>query len=169
MSLSDTLRRWWGQLAAEAAKFGVIGAIGVFVDLGAYAFLQYGWFGPTEGPLYGHEKLASVGATAIASVFSWVCNRYWTFRHKRGGNLRREIVLFSFFNAIGALITVGCIAFAIDVLHLRGLAWESAARIVGIGVGTLFRFWTYRRWVFVAELAPQQPARATSAPDRTTN
>lgn len=157
-SFRARLRLWWDRILGEAAKFGVVGAIGVFVDLGAYAFFQYGWFGPTNGPLYGHEKIASFAATAVATVFSWVCNRYWTFRDKRGDDLVREGMLFVVFNVVGALITVACVAFAIDVLGAKGLTWESAARVVGIGLGTLFRFWAYRRFVFVRELADDLPA-----------
>ena len=149
------VRGWWDLFSAEFAKFGVIGTIGVFVDSGAFWLLAHGFDG--TGPLAGHEKLASLVATAIASVFSWICNRYWTFRHKRPDNLRREIVLFSVFNAIGALITMGCVALAIDVLHVTNPVVQTSARLVGIVLGTLFRFWTYRQFVFVRELADLPP------------
>ncbi|WP_226344367.1 GtrA family protein [Agilicoccus flavus] len=165
-SLRDRLRGWWGMFLAEAAKFGVVGGIGVFVDMGAYAFFRYGWFGPEHGPLYTHAKLASVAATAVATLFSWVCNRYWTFRDKRSDDLVREGLLFAAFNVVGALITVACVALAIDVLHADALTWESVARGVGIGLGTLFRFWAYRRFVFVHELqdlTPQPAERSVPA------
>ena len=149
------VRGWWDLFSAEFAKFGVIGTIGVFVDSGAFWLLAHGFDG--IGPLAGHEKLASLVATAIASVFSWICNRYWTFRHKRPDNLRREILLFSLFNAIGALITMGCVALVIDVLHVTDPIVQTSARLVGIVLGTLFRFWTYRQFVFVRELADLPP------------
>lgn len=149
------VRGWWDLLSAEFAKFGVIGTIGIFVDNGAFVLLTHG-FG-AAGPLAGHEKFASLVATAIASVFSWVCNRYWTFRDKRPDDLRREIVLFTVFNAIGALITMGCVALAIDVLHAAGPVAQTAARLVGIVLGTVFRFWTYRQFVFVRELSDLPP------------
>ena len=149
------LRDWWDLLAAEFAKFGIIGTIGVFVDNGAFVLLAHGFDG--TGPMAGHEKLASLVATGIASVFSWVCNRYWTFRHKRPDNLPREIALFTLFNAIGALITMGCVALAIDVLHATDPVVQTSARLVGIVLGTVFRFWTYRQFVFVRELADLPP------------
>ncbi len=157
------LRRWWDLLATEFAKFGVIGAIGIFVDNGAFLLLTHGL--GDGGPFAGHEKVASLVATTIASLFSWVCNRYWTFRHKRSDDLRREIVLFALFNAIGALITMACVALAIDVLHTTGPVGQTAARLVGIVLGTIFRFWTYRQFVFVRRLStpttPQTPEAGT--------
>ncbi len=141
-------RRWWERIAGEAAKFGLIGLVGVFVDNGAYALLQYGWFGPADGPLFGHEKLASFCATAVATLFSWTCNRYWTWREHRRDDVWREGLLFAGFNVVGALITMACVSFAIDVLHLSGLGYETAARNIGIILGTVFRFWSYRTFVF---------------------
>ena len=148
------LRAWWDLLAAEFAKFGVIGTVGIFVDNGAYLLLTHGLLDP--GPLAGHEKIASIVATAIATLFSWIGNRYWTFRHKRAerpDHMQREVVLFLVFNAIGALITMACVALAIDVFDVTDPVGQTAARLVGIVIGTIFRFWTYRQFVFVRELA----------------
>lgn len=153
-SLVDGMRHWWHRLVGELAKFGVVGAVAFVVDNGAYALFQYGWFGPTMGPLYGHEKMASVAGSLVATLVSWLGNRYWTFRDKRATRPARELTLFLMFNAVGALLTMACVAFAIDVLGLRGLAWETTARNVGIVLGTLFRFWTYRSFVFTSKLSP---------------
>ncbi|WP_168583391.1 GtrA family protein [Gephyromycinifex aptenodytis] len=162
-SLLDWARHWWHRLVGELAKFGVIGAIAFVVDNGAYAFFQYGWFGPSVGPLYGHEKLASIAGSLVATLVSWIGNRYWTFRDKRATRPARELTLFLIFNAIGALLTMACVAFAIDVLGLSGLAWETTARNIGIVLGTLFRFWTYRSYVFTNELVETQPDAAAPA------
>lgn len=147
------LAHLWHLILKEAAKFGVIGAIAFIIDNGTYAYLQYGWFGPQNGPLHGHIKISTVLATGVATLFAWVGSRYWTFRNKRTSNPTRELVQFGFFNVIGALITLACVMIAVDVLDLRGLGWESAARNTGIVLGTLFRFWAYRKFVFRTELA----------------
>ncbi len=150
--LVSSVRDLWHLVIKEIAKFGVVGAIAFVIDNFTFAFLLYGPPGPMDGPLAGHHKLSSAGATAVATLVSWVGNRYWTFRDKRNVNRGRELLLFSFFNVVGLLITLGCVMIAVDVLHLRGLAWETTARNIGIVLGTLFRFWTYRSYVFRAEL-----------------
>lgn len=150
--MKATILHFWHLIIKEAAKFGIIGAIAFVVDNGAYAFFMYGLPGPENGPLFGHVKMASAAATAVATIVSWLGNRYWTFRHKRNADKGRELVLFVFFNVIGLLITIGCVMFTRDVLDLHSLSWDTIARNVGIVLGTLFRFWTYRRYVFVTEL-----------------
>jgi putative flippase GtrA len=157
----------WNLVLKEAAKFGVIGALAFVIDNGTYAFLQYGWFGPAQGPLHGHIKISTVLATAVATLFAWVGSRYWTFRDKRTTNPRRELLQFGFFNVIGALITLVCVMFAVDVLHLRGLGWESLARNFGIVLGTIFRFWAYRKFVFRSELVGELPAEPAELQDLT--
>ena len=49
------------------------------------------------------------------------------------------------------------VALAIDVLHASGPVAQTSARLVGIVLGTIFRFWTYRQFVFVRELADLPP------------
>ena len=38
----------------------------------------------------------------------------------------------------------------------QSLIAENVAKLVGIALGTLFRFWAYRRFVFNAELSQTQ-------------
>jgi hypothetical protein len=58
-------------------------------------------------------------------------------------------------NAIGLLIALGCLGFARYVLGLDGvLAFNIAGNVIGTGLGTVFRFWAYKRWVF---LHPDHP------------
>ncbi|GAB97945.1 putative flippase GtrA [Kineosphaera limosa] len=149
------LRAWWDLFAAQFAKFGVIGTIGIFIDLGAYWLLTAGL--GDGGVLAGREKIASVLATGIATAVSWIANRYWTFRDHRSARVPRELFLFLVFNGVGALITVGCVVVAVDVLGITDPMGQNVARLFGIGVGTIFRFWTYRQFVFVRELSDLPP------------
>lgn len=147
----EWMRHWWHRIVGEMAKFGLIGFIGLFVDNGAYAFFRYGWFGPTNGPLFNHPKIASFSGSAVATLFSWIANRNWTYRDRPRSHIVREGALFAFINVVGALIPVAFVAFTIDVLDMTGLAPESIARNIGIVIGTLLRFWFYRSFVFTDE------------------
>ena len=91
---------------------------------------------------------AVVAATILATVVTFVGNRYWAFRHRERTGMGRETVLFFVFNAIGLLIQLACVAIVQDGLHLNGKVWYNAANLAGIGLGTLFRFWSYRKWVW---------------------
>jgi putative flippase GtrA len=127
-------------LIHEAAKFGVVGMAGFIVSLGGADVLRY-------GAGVGKYK-AVVAATILATVVTFVGNRYWAFRHRERTGMGRETVLFFVFNAIGLLIQLACVAIVQDGLHLNGKVWYNAANLAGIGLGTLFRFWSYRKWVW---------------------
>jgi putative flippase GtrA len=132
-------------LIHEAAKFGVIGGIAFVVTEVGTNVLH---FSVGLGPL-----TSIVIASVIATVISYVGNRYWTFRHREGSVIGREYVTFFVLNAIGILIQLACNGFVYYVLGLTGKLSYNVALVVGVGFGTLFRFWSYRRFVWRAPVA----------------
>ena len=89
----------------------------------------------------------------IRDRFSWVANRYWTFRDKRSSNKTRELVMFLIMNAIGLGIQAGCVAIA---QYLMGVTDPTglfiAGNVIGLFFGTVFRYFAYRFWVFKEKL-----------------
>lgn len=139
------LRRAYQQLADlihELSKFGVVGGIAFVIDTGGFNLLQYGlhW-----GPL-----TSKVVATVVAATFSYLGNRYWTFRHREQSGFGREYFLFFLLNGIALLFGLLCISFTSYTLGLTDPLSTNIANLVGIGLGTLFRFWSYKKWVFLA-------------------
>ena len=50
-------------------------------------------------------------------------------------------------NGVGLAIATAASPWSHDVLDLRSaLADNISANLVGLGLGTMFRFWAYRRW-----------------------
>jgi putative flippase GtrA len=137
-------------LAREAAKFGTIGLLAFILDTALYNYFVFGGVGGgADGPLADIPLRAKILATAIATVFSWLGNRYWTFRHRRTATVANEFLLFVWFNILGLGIAVGCLGFSRYVLGLDSqLADNISANGVGLVLGTLFRFWAYRTYVF---------------------
>ena len=89
-----------------------------------------------------------VAANAIATIFAYVGNRYWAFRHRKNANMGRETVLFIFFNVIGTLIQTGFVDFNHYLLHNTDRFSYNIATFTGIVVATLFRLFCYRKFVF---------------------
>ena len=125
----------------EFAKFGVIGVIGLLVTNLGYA-LFHSKFG--MGPV----SSATV-ATIIATCITYIGNRYWSFKHRERTSVAREGSIFFLLNGIGLLIQDAVVAVNYYILGLSNnkLA-EFLALNVGIGLATLFRFWSYRRFVW---------------------
>lgn len=139
-------------LAREAAKFGIVGAVAFVTDFGVFNLLRYA--GPDGVGVLQHKPLTANAISIVLSVVvAWLGNRYWTFRHRRRASAPRELVLFFLMNGVGLLISAACLGFTYYVLELRGpVATNVSAKVVGVGLGTLFRWWAYRRFVFVQEL-----------------
>ncbi|MFE7764606.1 GtrA family protein [Streptomyces sp. NPDC057438] len=135
----------------EAAAFGVVGALAFVVDNGGYNLLVFGLPGGTEGGVMRTAPVrASVLATAAAALFSWAGNRYWTYRHRHRQNVTQELALFLLVNVVGVAITAGTVFASRHLLGLESMGSDNTARVLGWVLATLFRFFTYRRYVFVA-------------------
>ena len=141
------LRAKLGALVRELGKFGVVGATSFAIDTVIFNVLLGA----------GAETLvAKLVSTVVATTVAFAGNRFWTWRHRAHSNMARQYTLFFVLNAIGLGIALGCLAishYALGaiwpVLQSR-VADNISAQIVGTAAGTLFRFWSYRRFVFPA-------------------
>src|SRR5215471_3201098 len=137
------------QLIHEGFKFLVIGAVGFAVTFGVANALH---------PI-GKYKAITI-ATILATAMTYLGNRYWTFAHRESKGTTRDSTMFFVLNGAGLLIYYGCIGL-IDLAGLgHSVAWYNVALVVGTGLGTLFRFWSYRKWIWHEKpvLAPGEPA-----------
>ena len=154
MTVLASLRERYDVLARELAKFGTVGAIAFGVDLLLLNLLSVG---------LGYPELRSkVASATVATGVAFALNRQWTFRHRTQGGLGRDSALFFGLNAIGLAISLVVIAAVTYGLSLRGALALNVANIFGTGLGTLFRFWSYRRYVW---LHPEQVVAAAEDGD----
>jgi putative flippase GtrA len=146
----------------EMLKFGTVGAVAFVVDVGLFNLLTTNlWIGTGSPPLDGHEKIAKIVSASIATVVAWIGNRYWSFRHRRQSSRAREFVTFVLMNGVAMVIAVLCLAVSHDVLGFTShIADNISGNVIGIGLGTLFRFWAYRTFVFTQFIDPEGRDRA---------
>jgi len=129
------------QTIHEGAKFGIVGLIGIGVTNAVFIPLHNGL---GMGPL-----TAVTVATLAATVVTFVGNRYWSFAHREGAGTGREGATFFVLNWIGLLIYYAVLGFSNYVLGRKSGLENIVALNLAIGLGTLFRFWSYRKWVWV--------------------
>ena len=143
-------------LIHEGSKFLVIGGIGFVVTIAGADVLHFD---------AGLGKYTSITiATVAATVVTFVGNRYWTFRHREGKGTTHESVMFFALNLVGLLIQYACIGLIQDVGGLQGKFWYTVANLVGTVIGTVFRFWSYRKWVWHVRPALPEVASGQQAP-----
>jgi putative flippase GtrA len=143
------------QLIHEGAKFLVVGLIGTIVTFGLANALQSS---------IGRYPAITI-ATVVATVVTYLGNGRWAFNKRQGQGTARDSIVFFVLNGVGLLIYYLCIG----LTDLAGVGhsklWYNMALVVGTGLGTLFRFWSYRKWVWVAADTPVLAAEE-SAGDR---
>ena len=137
--IRDTYSRF-RVLIHEIGKFGVVGLCSTILTFAIQNAL-YGHTGPTT---------AIILANAIATCFAYVGNRYWAFRHRKTTNMKRETVLFIFFNVVGTLIQTAFVDFNHYVLGNTDRLSLNIATVIGIVFATVFRLVCYRKFVFSA-------------------
>jgi putative flippase GtrA len=150
-SLVARLRGTVDVLYREMIKFGIVGAVAFVIDLGLFNILRATVLsGYGNGPL-SRAVTATIISAAVATCVAWVGNRAWTFRHRRNRPAHHEALLFALTNGVALLIQAVCVGISHHFLGQESLVAENLAKLVGIGLGTLFRFWSYRRFVFSRE------------------
>ena len=158
--LLDRARGAIDVLIREMLKFGLVGAVAFVIDLGGYNLLVFGPGVLQDEPLLNDRPLtARIVSASVATLVAWLGNRLWTFRRRRQRPAAHELALFVLFNVAAMVIAVACLGFSRYVLDLHTQLSDNVTNIVGIGIGTLFRFWTYRTFVFVGDSMLERPDR----------
>jgi putative flippase GtrA len=136
-----TVRRLLGR---EMTSFLTVGGTGYVVDVAVFNWLRslHPW--STMDP-----SVARTLAVVAAMGVTYVGNRTLTWRDRGTRGRRREVILFVLFNVVGFGFSVGTLALSHDVLGLTSrLADNLSANVVGLALGTAFRFAAYKHVVF---------------------
>lgn len=157
-------RRLWRQalgLRHELARFGTVGVLSLVIDLAVFNLLR-------ATLLEDKPLTAKIISAVVSATNAFVLNRHWSFRRRTRGAVPREFVLFFAINGVGLSMALACLALSHYVLGFESrLADNIAANGVGLALGTTFRFWAYRRFIWSAPVAPEPlsaPARPHRAP-----
>lgn len=141
----------------ELAKFGAVGGLAFVIDSAIFLWL-------ITGPMEDSHVKARIIAGAVATLFSWVGNRYWTFRHQRTKTRIRELLLFIGVNLIGMGIQAACVFISFYGLELTSAtASFISGNIIGLGFAMCFRFVAYKFWVFTGDPTATRTKVARSA------
>jgi putative flippase GtrA len=147
-------RQRFDRLTREVAKFGAVGGAGLLVNLLVFNLVR----SVTDLQVVR----ASVIATLVAILSNYIGFRYFTYRDRDKSGRTKELSLFLLFSAVGLVIENGILYAATYGLGFDSPLQSNVFKFVGIGIATLFRFWSYRTWVFRTLPAREAVASAES-------
>lgn len=139
VDLRSYLRKSWRILLKEVAAFGLIGFVSLVIDLSIYnALSPQGWL------------KAKFVSTIVATAFAYFGNRYWSFSHRARTSIGRETSFFFGINIVVLIVSELILAlFAYPLNQRSDHLVMNAVNLATIALGTLFRFWSYKRFVFL--------------------
>jgi putative flippase GtrA len=147
----------WRLLLKELGAFGTVGAACFVLDVGLFHLLY------TSGSGAVTAKLV---ATTVSTTAAYLGHRFWSFAHRERTGYRREYVAFVLVNAVTLAVGLSLVAFVRHPLGQEHALVLQAANVVSIGLGTVVRWFAYRRWVFPARVAQTAGPVAGSAHGR---
>lgn len=160
MSLVESVRAILPPRFRELAKFLVVGGTAWIVDMGLFTILAHTVLS---------EKILTckVISMLVSTIVSYILNREWSFNKRGGRSLHHEALLFFLFNGIGFAINLAPLATSHYLLGIRieggysrltvSIADWVSANVIGTFFGMVFRYWSYRKFVFPNE-RPGEPA-----------
>lgn len=133
----------------ELTSFSVVGAVAYLVDAGGFNLLVH----LPSAPLETKPLTAKVVSTSLAILVAYFGNREWTWRHRQRARVMRELSLFVMLNLVALVIAVLTLAMSRYGLGLdSALADNISGNVIGVALGTAFRYWSYQRWIFKPQL-----------------
>ncbi|MFC5910462.1 GtrA family protein [Streptacidiphilus monticola] len=112
---------------------------------------------------------AGMLATLAGVLVTYVGNRWWTYRGRVTDGTRGVFLRFLAFSCVGLLIENGVLALGHYGLGADTRLADNAFKLLGLVLGTAFRFVSYRSWVFrgpAAGAAAHRPDRRSTAAGR---
>ncbi len=144
-------------------KFGVVGTLGAFIDLGVSNILFATILPPVDelGEVLLINTITAATISFIAAIMSnFFWNRYWTYPDSRSRPLAQQLMLFAFICTVGWLGRAVWLLFATEPLtafitnvssldiDLAGRAGASLAVFLAMFVVMIWNFVVNRLWTF---------------------
>ena len=125
----------------ELGRFAITGVAAYLVDVAVFnvCLLAIG-----TGPV-----TAKVISSVFAITTAFLGSRWYTWADRPRRDPVRQYGRFFVLSVIAVGIQIGTIVISNDVLGFTGpVADNIAGNVVGMGLATAFRFWTFREYVF---------------------
>lgn len=137
--LDNCIINYFKKIFWEAFRFATVGFISMAIDFAIFISL-------TRLTSYFHEHYlqANVIGFCIAVINSYLLNKYWTFKQKKGHDWQ-EFFKFIGIMMVGSFIIAQTALYtSVEILHI----YDLIGKIVGVIIGYIWNFFTAKYIVF---------------------
>lgn len=148
MGVGQRLQR----LVREGAKFLTVGLASTAVAVAVFNFLVHGLPGGMHGVMHDLPLPAYVVANLLGMMVSYRGSRHWAFRRRVTVGVAGGRLAFVLINLLSMTFPLALLGISRYLLGLESqLADNLAANVFGLALGTAFRFFCYRRFIFLSQ------------------
>lgn len=137
------------RLVGEASRFLAVGGVATVVALVLFNLLLHGFWVFDRPILDNHPLWAYILANTVGMLISYRGTRRWAFRDRSTSHPDGGRTAFVAINILTMAIPVALLWFTRNVLGRTDPFFDNlSANVVGLGLGTIARFYLFRTWVF---------------------
>lgn len=136
----------------ELIKYGIVGCLGLVIDMGIYFLLTKVWlveypsillkivspiikfFKATDDPRTTYVAISNVISSSLAVVNNFILNSYFTFKVK--DHKVRRFITFASIATFGVIISTSLITIMINSLQMN----EMVAKVIAIVIVAMMQF-----------------------------
>jgi putative flippase GtrA len=142
------------RISGEVARFTAVNGLATFVALVLFNALVHGVPGLFGGPMHGRPLTSYFLANSVGMVVSYSGSKRFAFKHRQAVGPGDGALNYVVINLVSFVIPISCLWVSRNVLHYDdALSDNISGNAVGALLGTVFRFWMFRTFVFTAHRA----------------
>jgi len=123
------------EICRQFIKFCLVGTLNAIVDYSVYLILSR--------VFSVYFLYANIAAILVAMIFSFIFNKYWTFRN-HDKKIHTQTAKFVIVNLIYFLLNNSIVFALVNYLEM----YDLLAKVVAIFIGTFWNFFANRYWTF---------------------
>lgn len=130
-------------------RFLAVGGAATFVAFLLFNFLLHGFWVLRDAWLADHPFTAYVIANTVGMWISYNGTKSWAFKHRQSAHPDGGVTAYVLINVVTMTLPMACLWLSRHVLgQTDPLSDNIAANVVGLSMGTVARFFLFRRLVF---------------------
>lgn len=138
------------RITGELARFSAVNIVATVIALILFNALVHGVTGWFDGVMHGNPFVGYLLANSVGMFVSFYGSRYYAFRHRHAAGPGGGLVNYVAINLASFAIPISCLWISRNLLNWDTIYADNVSgNLIGALLGNAFRFWAFRRFVFM--------------------